>query len=71
MLVIGLTTAAADKAHERELKTIVRELPKGVELWAGGRGAERHASSIRPRGLILSDYDAYQHELVRLGGRMA
>ena len=43
VLVLGLTTAAADKARERELKTIVRDLPDGVELWAGGRGAERHA----------------------------
>ena len=71
VLVLGLTTAAADKARERELKTIVRELPDGVELWAGGRGAERHASIIRPRGLILSDYNTYQQELVRLGGRLA
>ena len=71
VLVLGLTTAAADKARERELKTIVRELPDGVELWAGGRGAELHASIIRPRGLILSDYHAYQRELVRIGGRVA
>jgi len=71
VLVLGLTTAAADKARERELKTIVRELPDGVELWAGGRGAERHASIIRPRGLILSDYNTYQQELVRIGGRVA
>jgi len=67
--VLGLTTAATDKARERDLKTIVRELPDGVELWAGGRGAERHASIIQPRGLILADYNTYQHELVRLGGR--
>ena len=71
VLVLGLTTAAADKARERELKTIVGELPDGVELWAGGRGAEHHASIIRPRGLILSDYHAYQRELVRIGGRVA
>jgi len=71
VLVLGLTTAAGDKARERELKKIVRELPADVELWAGGRGAERHASIIRPRGLILSDYNSYQQELVRLGGRVA
>jgi DNA-binding transcriptional MerR regulator len=71
VLVLGLTTAAADKTRERELKTIVRDLPKAVELWAGGRGAERHASIIRPRGLILSDYNSYQQELVRIGGRVA
>ena len=71
VLVLGMTTAATDRTRERELKTIVRELPAGVELWAGGRGAERHASIIQPRGLVLSDYTAYQHELVRIGGRVA
>jgi len=71
VLVLGLTTAAADKARERELKMIVRDLPDGIELWAGGRGAERHASIIQPRGLILADYTRYQQELVRIGGRVA
>jgi DNA-binding transcriptional MerR regulator/methylmalonyl-CoA mutase cobalamin-binding subunit len=71
VLVLGLTTAAADKTRERELKTVVRELPPSVELWAGGRGAERHASIIRPRGLIVADYNAYQQELLRIGGRTA
>jgi len=71
VLVLGLTTDAAVKARERELKTIVRELPNGVEFWAGGRGAERHASIIRPRGIVVSDYHAYQQELVRIGGRAA
>jgi MerR family transcriptional regulator, light-induced transcriptional regulator len=70
VLVLGLTTAAG-KPRQRELRTIVRELPKDVELWAGGRGAEREAALIRPRGLILPDYHAYQRELVRLGGRVA
>ena len=71
VLVLGLTTAKADKARERELKTIVGDLPDGVELWTGGRGAERHAAIIRPRGLILSDYESFQQELVRIGGRVA
>ena len=70
VLVLGLTTASAAKAKERELRTIVRDLPKNVELWAGGRGAERHASIISPRGLVLRDYTEYQQELVRIGGRV-
>ena len=70
VLVLGLTTASAGKARERELRAIVRDLPTGVELWVGGRGAERHAPIISPRGLVLPDYHAYQQELVRLGGRV-
>jgi methanogenic corrinoid protein MtbC1 len=71
VLVLGLTATAADKARERELRTIVRDLPAGVELWTGGRGAARHATLISPRGLVLHDYDAYQQELARIGGRVA
>ncbi len=71
VLVLGLTTASAAKARDRELRIIVRDLPKDVELWTGGRGAERHAAIIGDRGLVLRDYDAYQQELVRIGGRIA
>lgn len=71
VLVLGLTARSAAKARERELRTIVRDLPKAVELWVGGRGAERHAALVGPRGLVLRDYDAYRRELVRVGGRLA
>jgi cobalamin-dependent methionine synthase I len=70
VLVLGLTTTSAGKTKERELRTIVRDLPKHVELWAGGRGAARHAAIIRRRGLVIGDYTAYQQELVRIGGRV-
>ena len=70
VLVLGLTSPAAAKSKERELRTIVRGLPKNVELWAGGRGAERYAAIISPRGLVLDTYDSYQQELVRFGGRV-
>ena len=70
VLVLGVTASSARKSQERELRTIVRNLSANVELWAGGRGAERHAAIIRPRGLVLNDYQAYQQELVRIGGRV-
>jgi DNA-binding transcriptional MerR regulator/methylmalonyl-CoA mutase cobalamin-binding subunit len=69
VLVLGMTTASARKTTERELRTIVRELPRDVELWIGGRGAARHAALIGHRGLVIRDYDALQRELVRIGGR--
>jgi DNA-binding transcriptional MerR regulator/methylmalonyl-CoA mutase cobalamin-binding subunit len=70
VLVLGLTATSAGKAKERELRTIVRDLPKETELWAGGRGAVRHTAVISPRGLVLLDYNAYQQELARIGGRV-
>jgi MerR family transcriptional regulator, light-induced transcriptional regulator len=71
VLVLGLTATSAGKAKESELRTIVRDLPTEVELWVGGRGAVRHTAVISPRGLVLRDYNAYQRELVRIGGRFA
>jgi methanogenic corrinoid protein MtbC1 len=71
VLVMGLTATLADKATQRELRTIVRDLPKEVELWAGGRGSGPHTALISPRGLVLRDYNAYQQELARIGGRVA
>jgi cobalamin-dependent methionine synthase I len=71
VLVLGLTATSAAKGTDRELRTILRDLPTGVELWTGGRGAMRYTRVIRPRGLVLRDYNAYQQELVRIGGRVA
>lgn len=71
VLVLGLTTISVGKAKGRDLRAIVRDLPKHVELWVGGRAADRHAAIIGPRGLVFPDYDTYQQELVRLGGRIA
>jgi DNA-binding transcriptional MerR regulator len=71
VLVLGLTATVVRKATERELRTIVHDLPRDVELWAGGRGAVRRAAIISARGLVLPDYNAYQQELGRIGGRIA
>lgn len=71
VLVLGVTAGPAIRPIEQELRTIVRELPAEVELWIGGGDAVRHAAIVRGRGLVLPDYDAYQRELVRLGGRVA
>jgi DNA-binding transcriptional MerR regulator len=71
VLVLGLTATSAAKTRDRELRTIVHDLPFEVELWTGGRGAAPHTAVITPRGLILRDYNALEQELVRVGGRVA
>jgi cobalamin-dependent methionine synthase I len=71
VMVLGLTRVSGRRATEQELRAIVRDLPPDVELWAGGRGAGRYASILTPRGVVFSDYSAYQQELVRLGGHIA
>ncbi|MEO5741053.1 MAG: MerR family transcriptional regulator [Vicinamibacterales bacterium] len=69
VVVLGLTTTLSRKAMKQEMQTLVRALPRDVELWIGGPGAVRHADIIGARGLVLPDYDSYQTELVRIGGR--
>lgn len=71
VLVLGLTTTLARRTRDRELRAIVGTLPPGVEFWVGGAGASRYAPLLGTRGLVLPDYDAYQRELVRIGGRVA
>lgn len=71
VLVLGLTSRPPAKATERDVRTIVRTLPADVELWAGGRGAAAHATVVGERGLVLEDYDTFQAQLARLGGRIA
>jgi len=71
VLVLGMTTTSAGKSKERELRTIVRDLPKDVELWIGGPAAVRHAALVGRRGLVFHDYNAFQQALVRIGGRIA
>jgi hypothetical protein len=69
--VLGMTSAPRERGIERNLRTVVRQLAPNVELWAGGRDAERYESIITPRGMVFHDYAAYQQELARIGGRVA
>ena len=69
VVVLGLTTAPARAPMDRELRALARGLPSGIELWAGGRGAERHAGALGARSRVFVDYTIYQTELVRFSGR--
>lgn len=64
VLVLGATRAS--RTLGQELRTIVRDLPGAVELWAGGAGAERHRELISRRGIVLATFDDYLHQLDRI-----
>jgi DNA-binding transcriptional MerR regulator/methylmalonyl-CoA mutase cobalamin-binding subunit len=69
VLVLGVTLSDHTRRVERELRAIVRGLPADVELWAGGPGAKGHLDLLSTRGLVFMDFDDYQQQLDRLGGR--
>ena len=54
---------------EKEVAAVARRLAPHVELWLGGRGAERLAKQLKGRALPLATYDSLEQHLVRLGAR--
>jgi len=68
VLVLGVTLPSRHLA--RELRTIIRGLPSGVELWVGGAAVAPHHQLISARGLVLPGFDAYLEQLSRLASRV-
>jgi len=68
-IVLGLTLSATPQPRDREVKRLMRQLPPGVELWAGGAGTAAYADRLQECGLIFTDFGQYAVELSRLAGR--
>ena len=68
VLVLGVTLPS--RAVERELRTIVRDVPPAVELWAGGPGSKHYSQLLSARCLMLRDFAAFLEQLSRLSGRV-
>lgn len=69
-VVLGVIGALGTSAAEAAVAGLAPELPRGVELWVGGPalpGVE--AAVARVGGLYLHDFERYEEELRRLGGR--
>jgi MerR family transcriptional regulator, light-induced transcriptional regulator len=70
VLVLGLTLPGTPQPRDRELKKILRDLARGIDLWAGGAGTAAYQSLVGARGLVLSDFDSYAVRLARLSGHV-
>ncbi len=71
VLVLGLTFTGNAQATSHEVLAIVEGLPAHAELWIGGPASASCTALIGMRGSVLPDFDVYQQQLGRLGGRMS
>ena len=69
VLVLGMTLDQQGEGITRELHAIVRDVPVGVEIWAGGPGVHPHADALGPRTVVLTNFEAYSAQLDRLAHR--
>lgn len=68
-VLLGLSLVAAENRARavREVRTIERALPAGVELWLGGRDAAAVAAEVAPsRGLVIDRLSTVEEELARV-----
>jgi DNA-binding transcriptional MerR regulator/methylmalonyl-CoA mutase cobalamin-binding subunit len=68
VVVLGVTAAEQGGAIEGEVEEVARHLPKDIELWLGGPAAPHMGAAVRPRALVLSDYEGLEVQLARLTG---
>lgn len=69
VVVLGITEFGDSNRVEAEVSQIAARLDPRIELWLGGRGAERLGHILKGRALVLSTYDALEAQLVRLGAQ--
>ena len=68
VVVLGVTDTGNGWV-DKEVQQVAKRLPPNIELWLGGRGAERIAKALKGRALALPDYEALERQLVRIGAR--
>ena len=69
VVALGVSDVGDTERVEKEVAAVARRLAPHVELWLGGRGAERLAKQLKGRALPLATYDSLEQHLVRLGAR--
>jgi DNA-binding transcriptional MerR regulator/methylmalonyl-CoA mutase cobalamin-binding subunit len=69
VVVLGVSDAGDADRVDREVASVARRLDARIELWLGGRGAERASKRLRSRATAVPTYEALQQQLLRLGAR--
>jgi len=69
VVALGVSDVGDTERVEKEVTAVAKRLAPHVELWLGGRGAERLAKKLKGRALPLPTYDSLEQQLVRLGAR--
>jgi MerR family transcriptional regulator, light-induced transcriptional regulator len=69
IVVLGITDSGDTVRVDKEVQQVAKQLPAHIELWLGGRGAARVATTLKGRARALPDYEALEQQLVRVGAR--
>jgi len=69
-IVLGVTGSGGEAAAAEEVGAIVREAPRGVEVFVGGMQSPELAAGLSSAGAkAVADFDALEEVLRRLGAR--
>jgi hypothetical protein len=70
-VVLGFAAAKGAEEGLAAVEKVVRERPRGVEVWVGGTNVPGEVERIRATGATwLPDFDALEDRLRRLGARL-
>jgi len=71
VLVLGMKSATSSRDSLKELGRVAEKLPGSMELWVGGIHSANVLREIKAtRAIYLSDFEAFEKELVRLGASL-
>jgi MerR family transcriptional regulator, light-induced transcriptional regulator len=69
VVVLGMSDLGDPNVVDAEIQRIAARLDPRIELWLGGRGAERVGRTLRGRAIVVPTYEALESQLVRLGAQ--
>jgi MerR family transcriptional regulator, light-induced transcriptional regulator len=69
VVVLGVTEMRDAERLDAEVVQVAKRLAPEIELWLGGRGAERLAKKLKGRALAVPSFTTLEEHLVRVGAR--
>jgi methanogenic corrinoid protein MtbC1 len=69
VVVLGITGSDDEAQLADTISSLTTRLPRDVELWLGGAGAEAAAAGAGARVVAVPDFEAFETQLRRIGAQ--